>query len=143
MKKILLLGMLLAGAIVFAGKYEDEMTERMKVVEEKVQPDLESGSTDGMLNASYKLTAEWEKELNKVYDLILKKLPAKEQSKFKADQQRWLKDREAKVKKAYDGYVTKYGQKMAGELTANNRLDITKNRALELAKKYDRLNKSK
>ena len=29
MKKILLLGMLLAGAIVFAGKYEDEMTERM------------------------------------------------------------------------------------------------------------------
>ena len=52
MKKILLLGMLLAGAIVFAGKYEDEMTERMKVVEEKVQPDLESGSTDGMLNAS-------------------------------------------------------------------------------------------
>ena len=32
---------------------------------------------------------------------------------------------------------------MAGELSANNRLDITKNRALELAKKYDRLNKSK
>ena len=80
MKKILLLGMLLAGAIVFAGKYEDEMTERMKVVEEKVQPDLESGSTDGMLNASYKLTAEWEKELNKVYNLILKKLSVREKA---------------------------------------------------------------
>jgi len=89
MKKILLLGMLLAGAIVFAGKYEDEMTERMKVVEEKVQPDLESGSTDGMLSASYKLTGEWEKELNKVYDLILKKLPAKEKSKFKAEQEKY------------------------------------------------------
>ena len=61
MKKILLLGMLLVGAIVFAGEYEDGMTERMKVVEEKFQLDLESGSTDGMLNASYKLTAEWER----------------------------------------------------------------------------------
>ena len=93
MKKILLLGMLLAGAIVFAGKYENEMTERMKVAEEKFQPDLESGSTDGMLNASYKLTAEWEKELNKVYDLILKKLPAKEKSKFKTEQEIWIKSR--------------------------------------------------
>ena len=32
---------------------------------------------------------------------------------------------------------------MAGELAANERLDITKNRVLELAKKYDGLNKSK
>lgn len=142
MKKLLLIvGLLFIEAIAFSGKYEDEITERMKVAEKNFQPDLESGSIAGMLNASYKLAAEWEKELNKVYDLILKKLPAKEQSKFKADQQKWLKDREAKVKKAYDGYVTKYGQKMAGELTANNRLDITKNRALELAKKYDKLNK--
>ena len=141
MRKLLIVGLLLLGAIAFSGKYEDEITERMKVAEKKFQPDLESGSITSMLNASYKLAAEWEKELNKVYDLILKKLPAKEQSKFKADQQKWLKDREAKVKKAYDGYVTKYGQKMAGELTANNRLDITKNRALELAKKYDKLNK--
>ena len=91
MRKLLIAGLLLLGAIAFAGKYENELTERMKVVEEKVQPDLESGSTDGMLNASYKLTGEWEKELNKVYDLILKKLPAKEKSKFKAEQEKWIK----------------------------------------------------
>ena len=30
---------------------------------------------------------------------------------------------------------------MAGELAASERLDITKNRTLELAKKYDKLNK--
>ena len=143
MKKILLLGMLLAGAIVFAGKYEDEMTERMKVVEEKVQPDLESGSTDGMLNASYKLTGEWEKELNKVYELILKKLPAKEKIKFKAEQNKWLKDRKVKVQKAYDKYTKEEGPRMAGELAASERLSITKERALELAKRYDKMNVKK
>ena len=141
MKKILLLGMLLAGAIVFAGKYEDEMTERMKVVEEKVQPDLESGSTDGMLNASYKLTGEWEKELNKVYDLILKKLPAKEKSKFKAEQEKWIKSRKAAIKKALADEED--GPRMAGELAASERLSITKERALELAKRYDKMNVKK
>ena len=143
MKKILLLGMLLAGAIVFAGKYEDGMTERMKVVEEKFQPDLESGSTDGMLNASYKLTAEWEKEMNKVYELILKKLPAKEKTKFKSEQQKWLKNRESQVQKAYDKYTKEEGPRMAGELAASERLSITKERVLELAKRYDKMNVKK
>ena len=139
MKKILLLGMLLAGAIVFAGKYENEMTERMKVAEEKFQPDLESGSTDGMLNASYKLTAEWEKELNKVYDLILKKLPAKEKSKFKAEQERWIKSRKAAVEKALADEED--GPRMAVFGAAGTGLSMTEERALKLAKRYDSLSK--
>ena len=139
MKKILLLGMLLVGAIVFAGKYEDGMTERMKVVEKKFQPDLESGSTDGMLNASYKLTAEWEKELNKVYDLILKKLPAKEKSKFKAEQEKWIKSRKEAIKKALDNEED--GPRMALFGEAGTKCEMTKERALELAKRYDKLNK--
>ena len=139
MKKILLLGMLLVGAIVFAGKYEDGMTERMKVVEEKFQPDLESGSTDGMLNASYKLTAEWEKELNKVYDLILKKLPAKEKSKFKAEQEKWIKSRKEAIKKAFDNEED--GPRMALFGEAGTKYEMTKERSLELAKRYDKLNK--
>ena len=143
MKKILLIaGMLLVGAVAFAGKYEDGLKERMKVAEKKLESKFE-GTTADMLNASSELTDEWEKEMNKVYDLILKKLPAKEKTKFKAEQQKWIKDRETKTTKAYNNYVAEHGERMAGELSANNRLDITKNRALELAKKYDRLNKSK
>ena len=135
MKKILLIaGMLLVGAVAFAGKYEDGLKERMKVAEEKLESKFE-GTTADMLNASSELTDEWEKEMNKVYDLILKKLPAKEKTKFKAEQQKWIKDRETKTTKAYNNYVAEHGERMAGELSANNRLDITKNRALELAKK--------
>ena len=143
MRKLLIAGLLLVGAVAFAGNYENEMTERMKAAEEKAQAGWDSGVRADMVNASVDLDDAWEKEVNKVYDLILKKLPAKEKTKFKAEQQKWIKDRETKTTKAYNNYVAEHGKRMAGELSANNRLDITKNRALELAKKYDRLNKSK
>ena len=143
MRKLLIVGLLLLGATVFAGNYENGLTERMKAAEEKAQAGWDSGVRADMINASIDLDAEWEKELNKVYDLILKKLPAKEKTKFKAEQQKWIKDRETKTTKAYNNYVAEHGERMAGELSANDRLDITKTRALELAKRYDKLNKSK
>ena len=141
MKKILFLIMILAAISVFAGKYENELTKRMKTLEEKAQAGWDSGVRADMINASLDLDTEWEKEMNKVYDLILKKLPAKEKVKFKAEQQKWKKDRETKVQKAYDKYEAEEGPRMAGELAASDRLSITKDRALQLAKRYDKLNK--
>ena len=140
MKKILLIiGMLLVGAVTFAGKYEDGLKERMNVAEEKFQVGLDSGVTADMLNASHGLTAEWEEEMNKVYDLILKKLPAKEQSKFKAEQTKWLNDRKAAIKKALADEED--GPKMAVFGAAGTEYEMTKARVLELAKRYDKLNK--
>ena len=143
MRKLLIAGLLLLGAVAFAGKYEDEMTERMKTAEEKAQAGWDSGVRADMVNASVDLDDAWEKEVNKVYDLILKKLPAKEKTKFKAEQNKWLKDREVKVQKAYDKYTKEEGPRMAGELAANEKLSITKERALELAKRYDKMNVKK
>ena len=143
MRKLLIAGLLLLGAVAFAGKYEDDMTERMKTAEEKAQAGWDSGVRADMVNASLDLDKEWEKEMNKAYDLILKKLPAKEKTKFKAEQNKWLKDREVKVQKAYDKYTKEEGPRMAGELAANEKLSITKERALELAKKYDKMNVKK
>ena len=113
----------------------------MKAAEEKAQTGWDSGVRADMINASLDLDTEWEKEMNKVYDLILKKLPAKEKVKFKVEQQKWIKDRETKVQKAYDKYEAEEGPRMAGELAASERLSITKDRALQLAKRYDKLNK--
>ena len=143
MRKLLIMGLLLIGAIAFAGKYEDEMTERMKDAQEKAQAGWDSGVRADMINASLDLDTEWEKEMNKVYDLILKKLPAKEKVKFKAEQQKWIKDRKVKVQKAYNKYTKEEGARMAGELAASERLSITKERALELAKRYDKMNVKK
>ena len=140
MKKMLLvLGLLIVGVAAFARKYEDELVGRMKVAEEKAEAGWETGVRSEMINASLNLDEEWEKELNKVYELILKKLPAKEQAEFKAEQDKWKKDRENQVQKAYDKYAEEEGERMAGELAAGNKLEITKNRTLELAKKYDKL----
>ena len=141
MKKILFLIMILAAISVFAGKYENELTERMKVAEEKAETGWDTGVRSEMVNASLDLDSEWDKELNNVYNVILKKLPAKEKVKFKAEQQKWIKDRETKVQKAYDKYEAEEGPRMAGELAASERLSITKDRALQLAKRYDKLNK--
>ena len=143
MRKLLIAGLLLLGAIAFAGKYENELTERMKAAEEKAQTGWDSGVRADMINASLDLDTEWEKEMNKVYDLILKKLPAKEKTKFKSEQQKWLKNRESQVQKAYDKYTKEEGPRMAGELAANERLSITKERTLELAKRYDKMNMKK
>ena len=139
MKKVLLIiGMLLVGAVAFAGKYEDGLKERMKVAEERLESKFE-GTTADMLNASSELTDEWEKEMNKVYDLILKKLPAKEQSKFKAEQTKWINDRKAAIKKALADEED--GPRMALFGAAGTEYEMTKARVLELAKKYDKLNK--
>ena len=139
MKKILLIiGMLLVGSVAFAGKYEDGLKERMKVAEERLESKFE-GTTADMLNASSELTDEWEKEMNKVYDLILKKLSPKEQSKFKAEQTKWINDRKAAIKKALADEED--GPKMAVFGAAGTEYEMTKARVLELAKKYDKLNK--
>ena len=139
MRKLLIAGLLLLGAVAFAGKYEDGLKERMNVVEEKFQVGLDSGVTADMLNASHGLTAEWEEELNKVYNLILKKLPAKEKSKFKAEQEKWIKSRKAAIKKALADEED--GPKMAVFGEAGTEYELTKARVLELAKRYDKLNK--
>lgn len=134
-----MLGMLMTGIVVFAGSYENELNERMKIVEEKAQTGLESGVSADMLNASYELEKAWEDEVNAVYKLILEKLPSKEKEKFKAEQQKWLNDRKKAIKKAMDNEED--GPRMAVFGAAGTGLEMTQKRAVELAKKYDKLNK--
>ena len=140
MKKLLLiLGVLLIGITAFAGSYENELNERMKIIEEKAQIGLESGVSADMLNASYELEKAWEDEVNTLYKLILKKLPSKEKEKFKAEQQRWLNNRKKAIKKAMNDEED--GPRMAVFGAAGTGLSMTQKRAIELAKRYDRLNK--
>ena len=134
MKKILWLGMLLAGAIVFAGKYENEMTERMKVAEEKFQPALNSGVTADMNDATQKLGKLWETEMRKIYDLLLSELPEKEKVELQEEQEKWAKKIKDEIAKSKGGTTGTFN--VLGTALGN-----TEKRALELAKKYDELSK--
>ena len=138
MKKILLLGMLLAGAIVFAGKYENEMTERMKVAEEKFQPALNSGVTADMNDATQKLGKLWETEMRKIYDLLLSELPEKEKVELQEEQEKWAKKIKEEIAK--DAKELKRGTTGTFNVLGTA-LGNTEKRALELAKKYDELSK--
>ena len=134
MKKILLLGMLLAVEIVFSGKYENEMTERMKVAEEKFQPALNSGVTADMNDATQKLGKLWETEMRKIYDLLLSELPEKEKVELQEEQEKW-------AKKIKDEIVNSKGGTTGTFNVLGTALGNTEKRALELAKRYDKLNK--
>ena len=138
MKKILLLGMLLAGAIVFAGKYENEMTERMKVAEEKFQPALNSGVTADMNDATQKLGKLWETEMRKIYDLLLSELPEKKKVELQEEQEKWAKKIKEEIAK--DAEELKRGTTGTFNVLGTA-LGNTEKRALELAKRYDKLNK--
>ena len=138
MKKILLLGMLLAGAIVFAGKYENEMTERMKVAEEKFQPALNSGVTADMNDATQKLGKLWETEMRKIYDLLLSELPEKKKVELQEEQEKWAKKIKEEIAK--DAEELKRGTTGTFNVLGTA-LGNTEKRALELAKKYDELSK--
>ena len=126
--------MLLAGAIVFAGKYENEMTERMKVAEEKFQPALNSGVTADMNDATQKLGKLWETEMRKIYDLLLSELPEKEKVELQEEQEKWAKKIKDEIAKSKGGTTGTFN--VLGTALGN-----TEKRALELAKKYDELSK--
>ena len=140
MKKILLLGMLLAGAIVFAGKYENEMTERMKVAEQKFQPALNSGVTADMNDATQKLGKLWETEMRKIYDLLLSELPEKEKVELQEEQEKWAKKIKDEIAK--DAEELKRGTTGTFNVLGTA-LGNTEKRALELAKRYDKMNVKK
>lgn len=87
-------------------------------------------STAGMIKCSGKAYEMWDKEMNKVYQKLMKKLSPEEKELLKESQKQWLKFRDAEFKfidNLYLGIATmipvmKYGQK----------LDILKQRTLQL-----------
>ena len=144
MKKFLVIIMVLFGVSAFSSNsYETDLVGRMKVLEEKAQVKLDSGVTAEMREGIAELSEAWENELNTVYSLLMEKLPKAEKVKLENEQKKWLKNRESQVQKAYDKYTKEEGPRMAGELAASERLSITKERALELAKRYDKMNVKK
>ena len=135
MKKLLLIaGLLVIGAVTFAGNYENEMTERMKVAEEKFQPALNSGVTADMNDATQKLGKLWETEMRKIYDLLLSELPEKEKVELQEEQEKWAKKIKDEIAKSKGGTTGTFN--VLGTALGN-----TEKRALELAKKYDELSK--
>ena len=137
MKKILLTMMILLGISAFSSNsYEIDLVERMKVLEEKVQTKLDSGVTAEMNEATTELSEAWENELNTVYSLLMEKLPKAEKNKLEKEQKAWLKSRNIKAKEAAKEAE---GGTMEPLLFDASIKDLNEKRAIELAKRYDKI----
>ena len=137
MKKILFTMMILLGISAFSSNsYETDLVGRMKVLEEKVQTKLDSGVTADMREATTELSETWENELNTVYSLLMEKLPKAEKVKLENEQKKWLKNRNIKAKK--DAKEAEGGT-MEPLLFVSSIEELNEERAIELAKRYDKL----
>ena len=114
--------------------YEAALIERMKPLEEEFEYDLDNGSTAAMMNAATVLFEAWDKELNTVYKLLLKKCSEKEKENLRKVQRAWIKTKEKEAKESSKEFK---GGSWEGLFYRRGELISTKKRTLELAKLYD------
>ena len=137
MKKFLVIIMVLFGVSAFSSNsYETDLVGRMKVLEEKAQVKLDSGVTADMREGMAELSEGWENELNTIYSLLMEKLPKAEKVKLENEQKKWLKNRDIKAKK--DAKEAEGGT-MEPLLFTSSIEELNEERAIELAKRYDKL----
>ena len=118
--------------------YEISLKKRIEDIQKEVQPGLDSGITADMNNAVSKQEELLEAEMKKVYGLLETKLSDSEKAKLKKEQEDWKKEVE---KNADEATKEVEGGTISGVMGGNAWVTKTEERALELAKRYDLLNK--
>jgi uncharacterized protein YecT (DUF1311 family) len=98
----------------------------------------ENQTTVGMTDCSMKAEEEWEKELNKNYDLLISKLSIDEKEKLKTAQKNWISYRNKEIEFASEMYINMQGT-MWRIVLADRRTELTRQRALELKAYYNNL----
>ena len=115
--------------------YEAELMSRMSSVPE-----------NNMVNADEVFTA-WDKELNRVYKLIMSELPQDQKIKLRNEERAWLKRKSKEMDRAAEemaagrdenGNLIGCGTGCGHAERAMN-IEMTKERTIELARMYDEL----
>lgn len=88
-------------------------------------------STAGMVECISKAYTQWDAELNKVYNELMKQLDAAGKASLKAAQLQWLKFRDSEFK-LIDAVYSNLQGTMYIPMHADSRMQIVKNRAVEL-----------
>ena len=115
--------------------YETELMDRMSSVPE-----------NNMTNAGEAFES-WDKELNKIYKLIMSELPESQKIKLRNEERAWLKRKDKEMDKAAEEMAM--GRDENGELVGCGtgcghasramNIEMTKERTIELARMYDKL----
>ena len=143
MKKVMILVTSLVVSVSSFAGYTSDMINRMETKEKSLEDSFGVSNAE-MKEASSVILDGWNDELNKVYKLLMSKLSKKEQVKLRNEEKAWIKRKEKAAEEAADRFCeTVNGNKLCGtgyglEYT-ESLINSTKNRAIELSKRYEKL----
>ena len=98
----------------------------------------ENQTTVGMTGCAIRAGKEWDKELNKNYNLLISELSVDEKEKLKIAQKNWILYRDREIEFARTMYVNLQGT-MWRTVFADRQTELIRQRALELKAYYDNL----
>jgi uncharacterized protein YecT (DUF1311 family) len=105
---------------------------------DKMQEDCikKDDSTAGMANCTYKAQDMWDKELNKNYNALMKKLSPTDREVLKSAQKKWLEFRDSEFK-LIDALYSKLQGTMYIPMRASELKEIVRKRAMDLSAYLD------
>ena len=131
---------LLISSISISGQYKDALISRMNDFRNSVFANVDEGNDFQEKEALRKMEKEWDKELNIVYQKIMKVADPVTKNKLRDAQRAWIKFRDSEVEKSY--YTNNPNAGSIGILfSLNTAAKLTEERAVQLAEMYDALDK--
>ena len=121
--------------------YEVELMSRMS----SVQDTGFDGSDSQMYYQAEAAYQAWDKELNKVYKLLMSELPDSQKTKLRNEERAWLKGMVNETKKIVYEECGEEGENGCGSIVhlrkIGTKMDMVKSRTIELARMYDDLHR--
>ena len=131
---------LLISSISISGQYKNALISRMSDFRNSVFANADEGNDFEQKEALRKTEEEWDKELNIVYQKIMKIANPVTKNKLRNAQRAWIKFRDSEVEKSY--YTNNPNAGSIGILfSLNTAAKLTEERAVQLAEMYDALDK--
>ena len=131
---------LLISSISISGQYKNALISRMSNFRNSVFANVDEGNDFEQKEALRKTEEEWDKELNIVYQKIMKTVNPVTKNKLRNAQRAWIKYRDSEIENSY--YINNPdGGSMGILFSLNTAAKLTEERAVQLAEMYDALDK--
>ena len=131
---------LLISSISISGQYKNALISRMSDFRNSVFTNVDEGNDFEQKEALRKTEEEWDKELNIVYQKIMKVADPVTKNKLRNAQRAWIKFKYSEVEKSY--YTNNpNGGSMGVLFSLNTAAKLTEERTIQLAEIYDALDK--
>ena len=129
---------LLISSISISGQYKDALISRMNDFRNSVFANVDEGNDFQEKEALRKMEKEWDKELNIVYQKIMKIANPVTKNKLRNAQRAWIKFRNSEIENSY--YVNNPdGGSMGVLFSLYTAAKLTEERTVYLAEIYDAL----